>query len=900
MASAALVEQIAAGAPGAATLVGPPGAGKSTRLAASTELAAARGALVLEVEGREGVTDLAWAGVAGLVAPLVDRLDALGAPRAAALRRALAIDAADEQPIEALAVALGLLDLLAAAAEARPVLVAVDDLQWLDVESRRVLGFVAHRLGADPIGLLATARPEATAVGERVEIEPLAADAIANLLADRGVRSPVAVAAIVELAGGNPLLAERLAAGLRHEERLGSRPLPTLRVPADIVDLYAPAFEQLDARAALALAVVAADGTGDPTVLAAALAALGLALEDLEAAEVAGLVEVDGARIGFAHPLARQAAYQALPAPRRRQAHRALADAEGPDSPAGVLHRAAALVGTDATIASALAKLGADALGRGAPLTAADRFVQAAARAPEGAERAGHLVDGAAAAMAAGEPTWAAELLASARSADAIRASQLDARGVEVQVHVALGQLARAIDLADEVDRAHGADDPAGVAEVFVEVALPLLVSSPLEVAPVAERMWSLACAAPGPVSASVEVLYGCVRFVAGDPTAAERHTVRWRELLESDGPVVAGPFLVRTIVLYLIYSGRRDEAMAILDEVEPPIRTSCAVGALVPVLGARSYLNYGIDLRACVAAGREALAVSEETGQTGMSPVAESTLAIAAATVGDEELTERACQRLLASGTEWAEVWVRAAMGRLHLVHDRPLDAAAQFDLLRARMGPVNTSMVSFESDEIDALVRAGRSDETAHALAALAADASRSSWSRGQHERALALLADDIDEAVVHFAAARDAMVESENLIAQGLVELEWGEWLRRAKRRAEARRHLERAMELFALVGSAGFRRRAEAELVAAGGASDRSRPTDELLSPTELHVARLAAAGETNRQIANVLFVSPRTVENHLGAVYRKLGVTGRPGLAARAATDAVLQLATGVD
>lgn len=178
---------------------------------------------------------------------------------------------------------------------------------------------------------------------------------------------------------------------------------------------------------------------------------------------------------------------------------------------------------------------------------------------------------------------------------------------------------------------------------------------------------------------------------------------------------------------------------------------------------------------------------------------------------------------------------------------------------------------------------------------MPALEADAAaRGAWSRGQLQRILALLAPDIDAASVHFAAARDEFAATDNKVALGIAELTWGEWLRRAKRRAEARRHLERALEIFGLAGAVGFRRRAEEELAAAGGSVDRNRPADELLNPTELHVARLAAGGLTNRDIAGQLFISPRTVENHLGAVYRKLGVANRSALAARAMTDPVLR------
>jgi DNA-binding CsgD family transcriptional regulator len=157
--------------------------------------------------------------------------------------------------------------------------------------------------------------------------------------------------------------------------------------------------------------------------------------------------------------------------------------------------------------------------------------------------------------------------------------------------------------------------------------------------------------------------------------------------------------------------------------------------------------------------------------------------------------------------------------------------------------------------------------------------------------------LLATDIDDASVHFAAARDEFAATDNKVALGIAELTWGEWLRRAKRRAEARRHLERALEVFGLAGALGLRRRAEEELAAAGGSVDRNRPADELLNPTELHVARLASAGLTNRDIAGQLFISPRTVENHLGAVYRKLGVANRAALASRAMTDPVLRPVT---
>ncbi|MEZ5140636.1 MAG: helix-turn-helix transcriptional regulator [Acidimicrobiales bacterium] len=555
------------------------------------------------------------------------------------------------------------------------------------------------------------------------------------------------------------------------------------------------------------------------------------------------------------------------------------------------------MVGRDDLLGDALGALADDATAHGAPLTAAARWTRAAAVTTEPSVRADRLVAAARAVLEAGDVAWAEELLEEAAAVDATRVERLDARLVEVRRAVAAGRFDLARAVAEAADEARAAEDPVGVAELLVEVARSLLVDDPIGVGALIERAWELAGDAPGPVGLRATILHGCYRGVFEPGAEAEARVGRWRELLELEGPVRAGPFLADTVVLYLGYTGRRAEAHDLLDRIERALRASGASGALIGVLGARSFVSYGTDLRECVLAGREALALSEETGQPGLSSVALDTLAIAAANVGDAELTDQVCRRVLAAGSLRGEVWARAALGRLHLVDDRPELAVEQFALLRRRIGERNASFTQFESDEAEALVRVGRVDEARALLDDLAADAAaRGGWSEAQHQRILALLAEDIDVAAEHFERARDAGRRCQPH-RPGIVELTWGEALRRAKRRADARRHLEAAIERFELVGASGLRRRAEAELAAAGGAVDRDRPTDELLTPLELQVARLAVAGHTNRTIAAELFLSPRTVENHLGAVYRKLGVSGRPGLSARAADDAVLRATT---
>lgn len=890
-----MVDRLAVGTGGAKTLVGDAGFGKSSLLNTVASRAGRAGVHVVRASGAEAQPDLPWAAVAEICLPFEHRLDQVGAVRAQALRCALALDAADG-PIDGLAVALGMLGLLSDAGMQRPVLLVVDDLQWIDAESRGVLRFLGRRLGDDPVALVAASRTLDAVAGETILLGGLTDAALREVLVDAGVRSPIAQTAILELADGNPLLAGRLADGLRPDERNGSRPLPaTLRVPGEVTDLYRGPLSQLDAPSQQALAVVAADATGSLAALTDAIHALGLGPADLERAEGLGLIEMDAGSIDFVHPLARTAAYQSFSAPVRRAAHGALADAVGPSTPNGILHRVAAAVGVDAGLAGDVAALAHESLLRGAPLTAASQFVQAASLTAVPADIADRLVAAARAAVAAGEVPWAAELVGKARALDDERGNRLDARLVDIRLAVSRGDLDGARRVAEAAAAVHATSDPAGVVELLVEAARPMLVGASAEAPKLIEHMWELAASMDAARRCRAEVLYGCGRFLQGDAVGAATHAGRWRELIEVEGAVSAGPFLADTAVLYYGYSHQVPEALAILDAVEPAIRSSCATGALVPVLCARSFLIYGSDLRGCVAAGRDAVALSEETGQAGLTAVAERTLVIAAATVGDESLTNQVADLLLISGDEASVVWARAALGRLLLVQDRPEAAVEQFALLRDRIGPVNTTFAQFEADEAEALVRAGRVDAARQLVPALEADAAaRGAWSRGQLQRILALLAPDIDAASVHFAAARDEFAATDNKVALGIAELTWGEWLRRAKRRAEARRHLERALEIFGLAGAVGFRRRAEEELAAAGGSVDRNRPADELLNPTELHVARLAAGGLTNRDIAGQLFISPRTVENHLGAVYRKLGVANRSALAARAMTDPVLR------
>lgn len=894
-----------AGTGGRLAIVGPAGAGKTAILDWFAAEATAAGARVLRAAGADSEQDLAWATLAALLGDDVDRGDRLPGRQRRALRAALALDddSHGDQPVDRLAVSLGVLGLWSDAARTTPLVVVVDDLHWVDAASRHALAFVGRRLADDPVLIVTASRTADPDDRHTHRLDPLDDGTIDRLLADAGLASRRVRGEVAALADGNPLLAGQLARALTPPQRAGTDPLPAGHdIVLDVDDTFAATLARLPETTRQALAVLAVDPRGAVGPAAAALAACGRSLSDVEPAETLGLVTVAGGQVRFTHPVARRAAARAVGAGDRRRAHRVWADVVGVDTERGVRHRLAAALGPDPALAVRADELARDALHRGAPIVAASWSVAAAAVADDDAGRSDRLVRAAQAALAAGEMRWAGDLLDRARRLDPARVDGFDARRVEIRLAVAAGDHDQARRLAEAADDALAVDHPLEVARLLGEAARPLLTQAPFLAAPLTERQWTLVGEARdrgddvGPAGRYAEVLYGCGRFVQGDAAGAERHLAGWPELLAADGPVTAGAFLAETVVLQLGKSGRADEALRLLDHLETAVRATGAPGALVSILAARCVLEYGRDLTAVGAAGREALDLSVETGQPGLIAVARSTLAIAAASAGDEELTRRVCDDLLRQDDEPATIWARASLGRLHLVHGRDLEAADQFDRLRAVIGATNPSFTKFEADEAEALVRVGRLAEARDRLPGLAADAAvYGPWAVAMHERVLALLADDLDQAVAHFERAAAALARTDNRLAHGLVELHWGERLRRGKRKAEARLHLQAAVDGLGRIGAVGLRRRAEDELHAAGGVGDRSRPTRQLLTPVELHVAQGAVAGASNREIAAQLFLSPRTVENHLGAVYRKLGVAGRPGLVNRAGGDADLRV-----
>ena len=428
-----LLQEAADGRGGALVVRGEAGIGKTALLEYARSGAGA--ATVVSTTGVESEVELAFAGLADILRPLLGSLPKLPDLQAEVVRTALALG--PSRPIDRLRVGAATLGLLAAAAEDTPLLVLVDDGQWLDAASRDALTFAARRMASDPVVVILAARD-----GERLPFDPpgietlvlggLPRDEAAALFGP--AMPPGALELLVELTHGNPLALIELPATLSEAQLLGRQPVEhPLRVGAGIERTFARRALMLGERVGRALLVAAADDSGVLEVVEKGAHRIGAGSDDLSQAEDAGLLRIDGPRIDFRHPLVRAALYQGASPTERRDAHRALAAVlEGRDEARRAWHAAAAAVGYDAAAAGALAVVATESRERGAFAAAAAAFERSAALTADSDQRPLRLAHAADAAWLAGHTERAAALVSDGLSAgltDSARAELLAVRG---------------------------------------------------------------------------------------------------------------------------------------------------------------------------------------------------------------------------------------------------------------------------------------------------------------------------------------------------------------------------------------------------------------------------------------------------------------------------------------
>jgi len=856
----------------------------------------ASGCRLVQIDGVQSEMELPLAALHQLCAPMLDGLAALPEPQQRALRVAFGL-AADPAP-DRFVLGLAVLGLLAGNAAARPLVCLVDDAQWLDDASSRVLGFVGRRLLAEPVGLLVAVRE---AAGGRLfpglpalTVEGLTdEDARALLTAavpghlDRRVRDR-----IVAETGGNPLGLLELARGMSEAELAGGfAGPPSASLPGRLQDHYLQRVRALPEPTQRLMLLAAADPTGDATLLWRAAPTLGLGRDAAVAADADQLLQI-GPQVRFRHPLVRSAAYVAGSPEDRRAAHLTLAaatDAQA-DPERRVWHLAAAATGPDEEVAAALEQAAAKTQAR-AGLAASAAFLQRSlALTAEPARRAERALAAALANLHAGAFDAALGLLARA-----------EAHAIDDLQRARVEQLRGQIEWASVTGR----DAPV----LLLQAARRL---EPLHVGLAREAYlyaW-VAASVAGPLAGPGGLLLEVSRAARAAPPPAEAPRpcdllLDGLTTLITQGHAAAEPTLRRAVNAFLGDQVSGEEwlqwgilaqmaTMAVWDfdsymvlstrSVELARATGALASLSIALNGQGQGATYCGDFEIATSLAAEKDVVNEVTGIRQATTCdlllagyrgrpAEAT-ALFSATTRDSIARGEGCAIQLA---DWAAAVLHNGLG-----HYAEALAAAE-PATEETHQPLATQLILPEL--IEAAVRTGRADLAREALGRLSAMTAigGSDWAKGLEARSRALLSEG-QEAEQCYAEAVERLGRTRLRPELARAHLLYGEWLRRENRRGDARHQLHAAYHLLAAIGADAFAERARRELLATGEkVRQREVDTYSQLTPQEEHIGRLARDGRTNPEIATELFISTRTVEWHLRKVFAKLGITSRRDL-----------------
>lgn len=860
-----LISGASAGRGGALVVAGEAGIGKTSVLRAARSAAA--DLQVVSVRGIESERDLPFAALSSLLREIPSALEAIPA----AQRAVLGVVLGKEGPKPSrLALGSALLAALSEAGRRRALLVTVDDVQWLDRPSTDAIAFCARRVRGEAVAILfarrsGTEQPDLVDGIDVLNLSGLTPDDVQRLLPDV---HPRVAALLTEAAAGNPLAVIEAAAALGSDVREGRRRLHTLPV-TDPERSYAARLAGLDEGARAAARVLAVAGAAPRHVVLAALTQAGLELSSLAPLEREGLVTFADL-VEWRHPLVRAAAGRGTAA-QAQTAHLLLAAAwsEQPDHPARTWHLAEAATGPDADIAGALERLAEAAEAKEASADAADAWERSARLSPDPELRRRRLEAAAKAALRAGLTRRAADLLDEALQQQPNAGSAAVLLALRARIEHTLGNPLVAWDLfMQTVDLTADPDLRVGAA------AESLYSAMYLRDPPRALRAARLVEAHHHPDRPHhrflVEHAKGAAASLSGDEVTARTHLDRALALLESESLLHSHPDL-------LLWAVNVDHFAHRIRPVSEPVRSAIAAvrqrGDLtwlprVVRLAALLDLMYGDAARA-YADLEEAELLSRMSGQ--VTQVAEAVIALGEleATRGMSETclkhVAEAGQLVEAHGIRWLEGSVAALEGRLRLT----------LGDTEAARGPLMRALRAGATDALHDLVDSLRPLGTGEAWARLDA--------LGLDDRARGLAADLLAE---DFTSARALVGRAD---AQGMVfesarlRLAGGAMLRRAGARREARAQLRLAGEAFARLMATPWSERVAEEL-RASGATLRRDPSGRDLTPGERRIAGLVAEGHSNKEVATLLHLSPKTVEFHLGRVYRKVGVSNRTALA----------------
>src|SRR5262245_18391405 len=885
-----LVTDALAGRSRVLVLRGDVGVGKSALLGYLAERVG--GWRVSSAVGVESEMELAYSGLHQLCAPLLTDLDRLPVPQRDALATVFGLSAGP--PPDRFLVGLGTLTLSAEVAEQQPLVCIVDDAHWLDHASAQILGFVARRLLAERIALVAAAR---TGVGDDVlaglpelRVAGLGRSDARALLLDN-VYGPLDAAVcdqIVTESHGNPLALLELPRTWSTADLAGGFGFPGSQpVVGRIEESYARRLRSLPAETQLLVLAAAAEPLGDPMLLRGAAGTLGLDMTAAGSALDSGLLKIDG-RVEFTHPLVRSAAYHSAAAEDRRRVHRALAEvtdsALDPDRRAW--HRARATPGPQEDVAAELEHSAGRARARGGVAAAAAFLQRAVALTQDPARRAERSLAAAEASLQSGAFDATLTLLAIAEAApldefqnarlDLLRGQVAFAAGFDSDAPSLLLKAARRLEPFDlELARetyliawsAAGRAGRTAAGDVRLEICRSAQALPPPEApTPLDLLLDGLALLITNGQAAATSSLQRAATAVADIPL---EDVLRWGWM------ATIASALVWDVEAMHIIAGRQ-------------VRLARDAGALASLPNYLAQLGVTTtwmgDFAGAASIADESESVAAATG----SRIAPYTLLRLRSLQGRDAETaapirielEQAANGGQGMAAVWAH-WAAAVLCNGEGRYDEAASAARE-----ATSDPLNVPTNGWVLPEL--VEGAARGGSPAHARAALErlAEMTRpcaNDVALGIESRCRALL-NEGESAELLYRGAIERLGRTRLRPELARAHLLYGEWLRRENRRRDARHQLRTAHDMLATIGMEAFAERARRELGATGDrARRRSAETRDQLTPQEEQIARLARDGLSNTEIGAQLFISPRTVEWHLRKVFTKLAVGSRKQL-----------------
>ncbi|MFI6321075.1 LuxR C-terminal-related transcriptional regulator [Nonomuraea sp. NPDC050556] len=839
-----LLESVRTGASGVLVLRGDPGIGKTALL--DHAAASADGLRVLRGAGVEAERDLPFAGLHLLLHPVLDRLPSLPAPQADALRGAFGLGPAAG---DRFLVGLGVLSLLSEVAEERGLLCLVDDAHWLDHASSEALMIAARRLDSEGVGLVVATRDPGSDGLQLGALDP--GDSAALLDTTAGPLPAEVRNRVLDEARGNPLALIEL---------------PRSPLTGRLREAFEYRANALDESARTLLAVAALDSTGQRATVLAAAGELGCGSGDLDVAVASGLLSVEGDRLAFRHPLVRAAVRGAAPEPVQLAVHAALAGVltEPHDADRRAWHRASAATKPDEDLAEELERTAQRAAERGGGAAAAAAYERAAELSVDGENRTRRLTLAAEAAEHGGRFDHARAIAEHAGGPHVD--PSLTSRLIRVRAcsDYGMGMLPSAHTLLSMGVDHIADDDPSATAWLLLDASSLIWLDGDRDMA---ARTADQLAALKLPEDDEARPVHDLCRWFAA---------LSLRERIEGLPPlsgVVAaarelagldrrGLLLIGALDLAEPDRHTHDLATAAVAAIREESRVGLLPQALTQLAATQLALGWHADARAHAG---EAVRIAEDTAQPQWAVQAGSLLARLGAIEGVPE----AC-----TGHQEAEALLELGLGRAE-------SALLKLEDLVYGRARNQISAMRCVPDLVEAALRCGRPSRAVEPFGRFAdwADILDQPWAHALVARCRAL----IEPGEEHFALALSLHPGPFELARTRLL---YGEWLRRARRRADARAPLASALQTFERLGARPWAERSRTELDAAGWATPDVDEHDPLaaLTPQERQIVRLAAQGLANKEIAAQLFLSPRTVGQHLYKAFPKLGVTSRAELA----------------